>query len=105
MKASGKQVYLNYWAYYPLFGTLLSRLEVLGLGAVAALRQRGFALDLERRYANPRRADALSRALCGAGEGSGEEGPLPHLVPIDNTFYQHFPNQFVNQFSTDNIIK
>ena len=20
MKASGKQVYLNYWAYYPLFG-------------------------------------------------------------------------------------
>ena len=61
MKASGKQVYLNYWAYYPLFGTLLSRLEVLGLGAVAALRQRGFALDLERRYAN-QRADALSAA-------------------------------------------
>ena len=42
--------------------TLLSRLEVLGPGAAAAARRRGFALDLERRYANQRRAQALSAA-------------------------------------------
>ena len=42
--------------------TLLSRLEVLGPGAAEAARRRSFAKELERRYSNQRRADALSMA-------------------------------------------
>ena len=42
--------------------TLLGRLEVLGPGAAAAARRRNFALELERRWGNQRRAEALSAA-------------------------------------------
>ena len=42
--------------------TLLGRLEVLGPGAAAAARRRGFALHLERRWGGQRRAEALSVA-------------------------------------------
>ena len=42
--------------------TLLGRLEVLGPGAAAAARRRGFTLHLERQYGNLRRAQALSVA-------------------------------------------
>ena len=42
--------------------TLLGRLEVLGPGAAAAARRRGFTLHLERQYSNLRRAEALSVA-------------------------------------------
>ena len=39
---------------------LLGRLEVIGPGAAAAAQRRNIALQLERRWANQRRADALS---------------------------------------------
>ena len=42
--------------------TLLGRLEVLGPGAAAAARRRGYTLHLERQWANQRRAEALSVA-------------------------------------------
>ena len=40
---------------------LLSRLETIGLGAAAAAGRRNNALNLERLWANQRRADLLSR--------------------------------------------
>ena len=40
---------------------LLGRLEVIGPGAAAAAGRRNYALNLERIWANQRRADALSR--------------------------------------------
>ena len=42
--------------------TLLGRLEVLGPGAAAAARRCYFALELERRWGNQSRAEALSAA-------------------------------------------
>ena len=42
--------------------TLLGRLEVLGPGAAAAAGRRNFALVLERRWSNQRRAEALCAA-------------------------------------------
>ena len=42
--------------------TLLGRLEMLGPGAAAAARRRGFTLHLERQYSSQRRAEALSVA-------------------------------------------
>ena len=42
---------------------LLGRLEVIGPGAAAAAGRRNYALNLERIWANQRRADALSRLL------------------------------------------
>ena len=41
---------------------LLSRLETIGPGAAAAAGRRNYALNLERIWANERRADLLSRA-------------------------------------------
>ena len=41
---------------------LLGRLETIGPGATAAARRRNYALNLERIWANERRADLLSRA-------------------------------------------
>ena len=40
---------------------LLGRLEVIGPGSVAAAGRRNYALNLERIWANQRRADQLSR--------------------------------------------
>ena len=40
---------------------LLSRLETIGSGAAAAAGRRNYALNLERVWANQRRADLLSR--------------------------------------------
>ena len=40
---------------------LLGRLEVIGTGAAAAADRRNLALQLERTWANQRRADALCR--------------------------------------------
>ena len=40
---------------------LLSRLETIGPGAAAAAGRRNYALNLERVWANQRRADLLSR--------------------------------------------
>ena len=40
---------------------LLGRLEVIGPGAAAAAGRRNLALQLERTWANQRRADALCR--------------------------------------------
>ena len=40
---------------------LLGRLEVIGPGAAAAAERHNFTHDLERIWANQRRADALSR--------------------------------------------
>ena len=42
---------------------LLGRLEVIGPRAAAAAGRRNFALNLERIWANQRRADALSRQM------------------------------------------
>ena len=41
---------------------LLGRLETIGPGATAAAGRRNYALNLERIWANERRADLLSRA-------------------------------------------
>ena len=42
---------------------LLGRLEVIGPGAEAAAGRRNYSLNLERIWANQRRADQLSRLL------------------------------------------
>ena len=42
---------------------LLGRLEVIGPRAAAAAGRRNYALNLERIWANQRRADALSRQM------------------------------------------
>ena len=42
---------------------LLGRLEVIGPRAAAAAGRRNYALNLERIWANQRRADALSRLM------------------------------------------
>ena len=42
---------------------LLGRLEMIGPRAAAAAGRRNYALNLERIWANQRRADALSRQM------------------------------------------
>ena len=51
---------LSVWAVRGQARLLLERLEVIGPGGAAAALRRKNALQLERRWANQRRADALS---------------------------------------------
>ena len=53
---------------------LLGRLETIGPGATAAAGRRNYALNLERIWANERRADLLSRAQGDPEERAIQKG-------------------------------